>query len=105
MISARDNYRQRMDRATFCLAALLPRDFPERLRNRATAVLGVRRAVREDYGGDLCLFRFDYLTPKQRKALAGDIIALYEACLFDLGRQGDKYDFMYPKDRDIPSNE
>jgi hypothetical protein len=38
------------------------------------------------------------LTPKQRRALEGDIIALYEACLFDLGAMGD-HEFMYPADR------
>jgi hypothetical protein len=34
----------------------------------------------------------------QRRALEGDIIALYEACLFDLGAMGD-HEFMYPADR------
>jgi hypothetical protein len=64
-------------------------------------VLGVRERVAHRYVTDT-LYHFERLTPKQRRALEGDIIALYEACLFDLGAMGD-YDFMYPEDR-FPQN-
>ena len=33
------------------------------------------------------------------KALICDILALYEALLIDLGRMGEDYDFIYPKNR------
>ena len=60
-------------------------------------VLGVRERVAHKYPTDT-LYHFERLTPKQRRALEGDIIALYEACLFDLGAMGD-HEFMSPKDR------
>jgi hypothetical protein len=87
-----------MDRATFALATLRPEDFPERLRGRATKVLAVRSAVRQDYITD-ALFHFERLTIKERRALISDIIALYEGCLIDIGKSGDQYEFLYPRDR------
>jgi hypothetical protein len=99
MVTAKstENYRVKMDRVTYCLCTLRPEDFPERIRNRARMVLGVRQRVAQEYPTDT-LYHFERLTPKQRRALEGDIIALYEACLFDLGAMGD-HEFMYPDDR------
>ena len=98
LIDSQGNFRTRMDRATFALATLRPEDFSEKLRGRATKVLAVRGAVRQDYVTD-ALFHFERLTMRERKALISDIIALYEGCLIDIGKSGDKYDFLYPKDR------
>ena len=92
-----ENYRMRMDRVTSCLCKFRPDEFPERIRNRARIVLSVRERVAREYPTDR-LYHFERLTTKQRRALKGDIIALYEACLFDLGAMGD-YEFMYPNDR------
>jgi hypothetical protein len=97
MAKSTENYRVKMDRVTYCLCLLRPDEFPERIRNRARMVLGVRERVAHEYVTDT-LYHFERLTPKQRRALEGDIVALYEACLFDLGAMG-KHEFMYPKDR------
>jgi hypothetical protein len=85
LVEAKGNFCTRMDSATFSLVPLRARDFPDRLRARATKVLGVRSAVRQDYIGTT-LFHFERLTPRERKALILDIIALYEGCLIDVGR-------------------
>jgi hypothetical protein len=98
LVEAQGNFRTRMDRATFALVTLQPRDFPDLLRGRATKVLGVRSAVRQDYIGD-SLFHFERLTLKERKALISDILALYEGCLINVGKASDDYDYLYPKDR------
>jgi hypothetical protein len=98
LMEAQGKFRTRMDRATFALVTLRPDDFSEKLRGRATKVLSARNAVRQDYVTD-SLFHFEKLTVRERKALISDIIALYEGCLIDVGKSGDKYDFLYPKDR------
>jgi len=92
-----ENYRVKMDRVTYCLCLFRPEEFPERIRNRARMVLGVRERVAHEYDTDT-LYHFERLTPKQRRALEGDIIALYQACLFDLGAMGN-HEFIYPEDR------
>ena len=92
------NFRIRMDKATFALTRWRADDFPERIRERARKVLGVRSAVRQDYQTD-SLFHFERLTPRQRRALIDDIISLYEACLLDLGKAGEYVSIVYPKDR------
>jgi hypothetical protein len=38
------------------------------------------------------------LKPSERARFVGDLIALYEACLLDIGRTWPKYDFVYPED-------
>src|SRR5437879_1741026 len=73
-----ENYRVRMDRATYCLATFQPKDFPERIRNRARMVLSVRGRVAVEYPTDT-LFHFERLSPKERAALLDDLLALYEA--------------------------
>src|SRR5713226_2260445 len=75
IMDGKDNYRVRMDKATFALAGYRATEFPER-------VLGVRSAVREKYVNDV-LFHFERLTIKERRALIEDIIILYEALLLD----------------------
>ena len=99
LAEGRSKFRDRMDEATFALTRWQAEDFPKRIRERARKVLSVRSAVRKDYT-DACLFQFNLLTPKQRRALIGDIIALYTACLLDLGK-GDRdfAEIVYPEDR------
>ena len=87
-----------MDEATFALTRWQAEDFPERIRERARKVLSVRSTVRKYYGNDYCV-QFGSLKPKERRALIGDIIALYEACLLDLGKAGFFAGIVYPKDR------
>lgn len=93
-----DNYRTRMDNATYALADLRPEDFPSRIRGRASRVLEVRRAVRQDYVTD-ALFHFERLSPKERAALLDDILCLYEACLLDIAADPDRKVVVYPNDR------
>jgi hypothetical protein len=64
-----------MDNATFALTRWRADDFPERIRERARKVLSMRGAVRRDYPTD-SLFHFELLTPRERRALMGDIIGL-----------------------------
>jgi hypothetical protein len=77
---------------------------PERLKNRRDNILNARKAVRREYGAG-ALFRFDLLNRKERRALADDIFALYEACLLDIGRMremgglpADYFNIVYPED-------
>ena len=77
MVTAKstENYRVKMDRVTYCLCLLSLEEFPERIRNRARMVLGVRERVAHEYVTDTH-YHFERLTPKQRRANEGDIIAL-----------------------------
>lgn len=53
LMDCKENYRVRMDRATFPLAGHRAEEFPERIRKTAERVLGVRSAVRkapQNYG-------------------------------------------------------
>jgi hypothetical protein len=72
--------------------------FTEKIRETAERILGVRSAVRRDYGNG-ALFHFECLTIKQRKALVEDIVILYEALLFALGKMD--MDFVYPENRKL----
>jgi hypothetical protein len=94
--------RERFDRATRPL--IRNRYVPERLKYRYENILNARRTVREDYPKGNTLFRFDLLSLRERRALADDIFALYEACLLDAGRMYGMgghgtlgYEIMYPK--------
>jgi hypothetical protein len=96
LLATTHNLRTRVDNATLALASLRSDDFPERIRNRATIVLCAREKVATNNGTDT-RYHFERLTPRQRKSIADDIIALYEACIFDLGRMN--RDEVYPEDR------
>jgi hypothetical protein len=87
-----------MDEATFALTRWQVEDFPKRIRERARKVLAVRSTVRADYPAG-CVFQFGRLTVKERRALVGDIVSLYTACLLDLGKAGQFTDIAYPDDR------
>lgn len=94
------DYRSRMSDATAHLEAWKPEDFPERLRKRAASVLAWRTQLGISYG-TTSIYRFDSLKAWQRVALRDDILALYEACLLDIGRANTKeLDFVYPRDRE-----
>jgi hypothetical protein len=94
--------RERFTRATSTFIKY--RGWPERLKYRRENISNARIAVRRDYPRDT-LFHFERLTAKERRALADDIFALYEACLLDAGRMYEMgghatlgYEIMYPKD-------
>jgi hypothetical protein len=94
--------RERFTQATSCLIRY--RGWPERLKCRRENISNARMAVRRDYPKDT-LFHFERLTTRERRALADDIFALYEACLLDVGRMYEMgghatlaYEIMYPKD-------
>jgi hypothetical protein len=89
----------RLERATYTLVGLSPADFPEHLRNRATNVLGLRLKY-VFHAGDLSYFK--PVRPTEKKRFVDDLLALYEACLIDLGRSWPQWAFMYPKDKDTP---
>ena len=95
------SYKQ-FEYATFYITLYREMDWPEHLRQRVHNILKSRETVftKYTYGSD---FRFDLLTRKQRRSIADDIFALYEACLLDIGRiRGvggpDEYDYQlaYP---------
>lgn len=87
----------RLQRATYPLVTLLPRDFPEDLRSRAIRVLDLREKY-VFHAGDSSYFH--PVKPEDRRNFVDDLLALYEACLIDIGRSWPKWDFMYPKDID-----
>jgi hypothetical protein len=66
-----------------------------------------RLAVRRYYTG-AAVFEFSRLSARKRRALQKDVIALYEACLLDIGRMSgisagadrEFYDIAYPHDEE-----
>jgi hypothetical protein len=85
----------RLQKATYALLRLFPEHFPEHLRHRATRVLEFCRKYVFHAGDE------SYFHPVKRgdkKRFITDLIALYEACLIDIGRGWPQWDFMYPKD-------
>jgi hypothetical protein len=86
-----------MEKATYALITFRPQELPKRVRAYAERVLAARGKVAHTVG-DYTRFAFDRLTPTERKRLIADIVALYEACLIDLGRAWPQCKFMYPKD-------
>jgi hypothetical protein len=92
----KDNYRVRMDEATYALIFLRPGDVPMALRERVERILNIRREVSVNYVTN-ALFHFERLSPKRREILLEDILSLYEACLIDIGRDRDCADIAYPK--------
>jgi hypothetical protein len=74
---------------------LEPSDFPARLRNRATRTLGLREKYVYHAGGESYFHR---VKPSDRMNFANDLMALYEACLIDLGRSGLQWESIYPND-------
>jgi hypothetical protein len=95
LAEGRGRTAERLENATYPLVMLSPRDFPEHLRNRATRVLGLRQKY-VFFAGDESYFH--QVKPSDRVSFANDLIALYEACLIDLGRSWPQWDFMYPED-------
>jgi hypothetical protein len=87
---------KRLEKATSWLTGLQPAEFPQHLRNRASNVLSLRRKYVFHMGGDSY---FHAVKPSDRLKFIEDLLALYEACLIDLGRTWPDWDFMYPKDR------
>jgi hypothetical protein len=88
----------RLDLATRAL--VYDRYVPERLKHRYENIMNARIAVAKGH-----YFAFHLLSHKERRALANDIFALYEACLLDIGRMYEMggiatvpYDITYPKD-------
>jgi hypothetical protein len=93
---------ERFERATSSLWKY--RRWPDHVKSRLENISNARRAVRRDYPTG-AWFEFAALPPKERRALADDIFAMYEACLLDIGRMhergglaGEWYTIMYPKD-------
>jgi hypothetical protein len=101
LAEGRGKPRERMDEATLALVFMRSEDFPKRLRNRAAKVLSIRGKVATSYVGG-SYFHFEKLKPKERMRFVADIIALYEACLIDIGRTWPLWDFEYPEDVDPP---
>jgi len=99
------NPRERFDGATSLLVKYNPREFPELLRPCFERIMKSRIAVRRKYVS-ATLFEFSRLTNSERRALQKDVIALYEACLLDIGRMSgtssgvdrDYYDIVYPRE-------
>ncbi len=97
LAEAKGNYQQRMEMATRALLPDISYAVPDRLKNRRDRILNFRTSVREDYPGGT-FFNFRRLKPSERKMILSDIMALYEACLIDIGKGGDDYNYLYPKD-------
>ena len=97
LAEGRGKTAESLEKSTYPLIRLQPSDFPERLRNLATRALSLRGKY-VFHAGDLSYFH--QVSPADRVRYANDLIALYEACLIDLGRTWPQWDFMYPKDVD-----
>jgi hypothetical protein len=95
LAEGRGKTAERLEKATYALVGLFPTDFPEQLRNRAESILGLRGKY-VFHAGDLSYFH--PINPTEKKRFVHDLLALYEACLIDLGRSWPQWDFMYPND-------
>jgi len=87
----------RLEQATLCLLTLQPQDFPEPLRKRAARVLSLRGNAVVKHAGTCPYFRFADVSRTERKRFVADLIALYEACLIDIGRGWPQWSLTYPK--------
>jgi hypothetical protein len=98
---------QRLERATSPLVKY--RRWPERLKGRLKNVINAWEAVPKEYQyqaeGAPTVRQLNFFTPRECRALVDDILALYEACLLDIGRMQEMgglaakwYNVMYPKD-------
>jgi hypothetical protein len=98
--------RNRLGRATPFLTKY--RRWPERLKTRVENLINAYKAAPRDYQyeaeGAPIRRQLDFGTPRECRALADDIFALYEACLLDIGRMHERgglasewYNIMYPK--------
>ncbi len=67
-------------------------------RGRATRVLEFRGKY-VFHAGDESYFR--QVKQRDRVSFIEDLLALYEACLIDLGRTWPEWDFMYPTDIEV----
>jgi hypothetical protein len=93
-------FRDRIDKATSALVHFDPEDFPAHLRPRLERIHRARRkAMRTAINYDD--FSFAYLTLTEQDNLVADIIAIYEACLIDIGRTWPRWDFVYPQEGDV----
>lgn len=88
----------RLEKVTLPLVGLRPESFPELMRKRAARVLALRGNAAAHIG-NFTYFRFGDMTPTERVRFVDDLIALYEACLIDIGRTWPHWDFMYPKEK------
>jgi hypothetical protein len=95
LAEGRGKTADRVERATGAILTMFPEAFPPRLRNRATKVRTLRANAALAGGAH---FRFNELKPSERARFVGDLIALYEACLIDIGRMWPEHDFIYPED-------
>jgi hypothetical protein len=100
MAEGKGKTAERLEKATYALATLDLRNFPEHCRNRATRVLAFRGKYVFHAGGSSY---FKQVNPSDRVRFTADLLALYEACLIDLGRTWPMWDFMYPKDIETSS--
>lgn len=95
LAEGRGKTSERLEKATYPLMGLFERDFPDHLRNRAKVVLELRSKY-VFHAGDESYFH--QVKPSDRVNFATNLLALYEACLIDLGRSWPTWDFMYPVD-------
>jgi hypothetical protein len=89
---------QRLQIATYPLITLFPDDFPKHLRKRATKVLELRSKYVFHAGDESYLHR---VKRQDSMNFIEDLLALYDACLIDLGRSWPEWDFMYPTDIEV----
>jgi hypothetical protein len=96
LAEGRGTTAERLEKATYPLATLFPKDFPTHLHSCATRVLEFREKY-VFHAGDESYFR--PVKPSDKTRFVRDLIALYEACLIDIGRTWPEWDFMYPEDK------
>ena len=88
---------QRLNKATYILTGLFPRDFPEHVRQRAQNVLSLREKYVFHAGGDSY---FQQVPTGEYRKFVEDVLAIYDACLIDAGRLDEGLrSIVYPKDR------
>ena len=102
LAEGRGKTANRLEKATDALMLMQPEDFPAHIRNRASKVLSLRRnAAISGPSDETRYFDFHRLKPSERARFVGDLIALYKACLIDVGRTWPKWDFLYPEDIEL----
>jgi hypothetical protein len=86
---------KKLDDATGLLVKFQSREFPEAVRIRFERLVSARAKVRQEYVGGT-FFEFWKLGAEEQKSLRGDVVALYKACLLDIGQNPDWHDIAYP---------
>jgi hypothetical protein len=89
LVFSSDAFSAKIEKAAIEISAFSISDVPDALQPILGRINEATGKARCDYVGGVC-FDFSLLSNREKKAIALDVIRLYEACLIDFGRVQDK---------------